>query len=96
MRDRTLMTSHAAGRAKQRGIPPLIEEWLDKYGEQDYDGHGACRIFFSKKSIRRMERDFGRAPVRKMSEWLRAYKVEDSHDGNIITVGHRFQHLRRR
>lgn len=96
MRADTFIESHATRRAKQRGIPPLIEYWLDEYGEEDYDGHGGCRIFFSKRSIRRMEQDFGRAPVRKMSEWHRAYKVIDSHDGHVITVGHRFRRLRRK
>ncbi len=89
-------TEHAATRARQRGIPPLIEEWLDAYGEQNYDGHGARVVFFSKKSIRRMEREFGRAPVRKLSEWLDVYKVEDSSTSSVITIGHRYQRVRRK
>jgi len=43
-----------------------------------------------------MERDFGSAPVRKMSEWLDAYKVEDSRSGQVITLGRRYRHLRRK
>lgn len=89
-------TEHAIARARQRGIPPLIEEWLDGYGEENYDGHGARVVFFSKKSIRRMEREFGRAPVQKLSEWLDVYKVEDSSTSKVITIGHRYQHLRRK
>ena len=89
-------THHALARARQRGIPPLIEQWLDTYGQEDYDGNGARRVFFSKASIRRMERDFGRAPVQKLSEWLDVYKVEDSSSGWVITIGHRHRHLRRR
>ena len=87
---------HAQTRAQQRAIPPLIEQWLDEYGEEDYDGHGARRIFFSKRSIRKMERDFGHAPLRKLNEWLNVYKVEDSRSGQIITIGHRYRHLRRK
>ena len=87
---------HANYRAQQRGIPPLIEQWLDAYGEEDYDGNGACRVFFSKKSIRKMERDFGRAPVQKLSAWLDAYKVEDSGTGSVITIGHRYRRMRRK
>ena len=26
-------TRHAAKRAKQRGIPPLVQQWLDEFGE---------------------------------------------------------------
>lgn len=87
---------HAHARAQQRAIPPLIEQWLDAYGDEDYDGHGARRVFFSRKSIRSMERDFGHAPVRKMSQWLDVYKVEDSRSGRLITIGHRYQHLKRK
>lgn len=83
-----MVTKHAAIRAKQRGIPPLVEQWLDEFGEEVYDGRGAIRIYFSRKSIRAMQRAFGRAPVRRMHEYLDAYKVESSHDGRVITVGH--------
>lgn len=89
-------TQHGEIRARQRGIPPLIEEWLDAYGEEDFDGRGARRVYFSKKSIRRMERDFGRAPVRKLSEWLNAYKVEALEEDRIITIGHRYHRIWRR
>lgn len=89
-------TAHAEIRSRQRGIPRLIEEWLDGYGEESYDGMGARVIFFSKKSIRKMEREFGRAPVRKLSEWLDVYKVEDTATSRIITIGHRFRRLRRK
>lgn len=89
-------TSHATIRAQQRGIPPLIDQWLDQYGEEEYDGHGGVVRFFSHASIRAMERAFGGAPVRKMSEYLHAYKVESSHDGSIITIGHRIKRINRR
>ena len=88
--------SHAEVRAQQRCIPPLVEQWLDQFGEERYDGHGGVVRFFSHSSIRAMERTFGRAPVRKMSEYLRAYKVETSHDGQTITVGHRTKRINRR
>jgi len=88
-------TKHASARAQQRGIPPLIERWLDEFGEELYDGHGSVVRFFSRRSRRRMEREFGSAPVRKMSEYLSAYKVESSHDGRTITVGHRTRRFRR-
>ncbi len=89
-------TVHAQTRAQQRGIPLLIEEWLDSYGDEEYDGRGARVVFFSKKSIRKMERQFGRAPIRKLSEWLDVYKVEDVGSAQIITIGRRFKRLRRK
>ena len=61
-------TRHAHTRAQQRGIPPLIDQWLDAYGEEEYDGRGGITRYFSSRSLRAMERDFGRAPVAHRDE----------------------------
>lgn len=89
-------THHAAVRARQRAIPPFAEFLLDEFGERLYDGHGGIRVFFSRRSIRRMERCWGRRPVARMSEYFGAYRVEDSRDGTTITVGHRSKRMNRR
>ncbi|MBK5295003.1 MAG: hypothetical protein JJE04_25420 [Acidobacteriia bacterium] len=89
-------TQHAATRARQRAIPPFVEFLLDEFGERIYDGRGGIRVFFTQKSIRRMEHSFGRRPVAKMSEYLGVYKVDDSRDGMTITIGHRSQRMKRR
>lgn len=86
---------HAASRAQQRGIPPLVEQWLEEFGEEAYDGHGAVVRYFSRSSVRSLERAFGRAPVRKLAEYLGAYKVDSSRDGSLITIGHRFRRVPR-
>lgn len=91
-----IWSQHASMRAQQRTIPPLIEQWLDEFGEIDYDGHGAVRRYFSHRSIRRMEREFGSRPVHRLAEYFGAYKVESNSDGVIITVGHLTRRLRRR
>ena len=88
-------TRHASTRSQQRGIPPLIDQWLDAYGEEIYDGRGGIRIYFSKRSIRDMERAFGREPIRRMSDYFDAYKVTSSHDGATLTIGHLFKRIRR-
>ena len=88
-------TNHAQQRAQQRGIPPLIDQLLEMYGQEQHDGHGAVVLYLDKASLRRMERDMGRRPVARLSEWLDAYKVKST-DGNTITVGHRYQRIRRR
>lgn len=87
-------TEHAAIRSQQRCVPKLIVDWLADYGEEVYDGHGGVVRFFSRRSIRRMERDFGSVPVRKLSEYLRCYMVEASDDGSVITVGKRHRNAR--
>jgi hypothetical protein len=88
--------THAAVRAQQRGLPPLIDQWLDQFGEEAYDDHGGIVRYFSHGSRRALERTFGRAAVRKLAEYLDAYKVEDSHDGRPITTGHRFKRINRK
>lgn len=89
-------TRHATLRARERGIPPLIDQWLDEFGEEQYDGHGAIIRFFSRRSIRRLERCFGSVPVRALARYRDAYKVLGSSDGCTITVGHRTKRVIRR
>lgn len=88
-------STHAKIRAQQRGIPGLIEHWLDQYGDEVYDGHGGVIRFFSRRSKRAIERYEGREPVRRMWEFLDAYKVESSHDGSTVTMGRRHKRIKR-
>lgn len=88
-------THHAQIRAQQRGIPPLVSQLLDLYGQEEHDGHGAVILYLNKLSIRNMERDLGRRPVARLSEWFDAFKVKGP-DGQTITIGHRTRHLRRK
>jgi hypothetical protein len=88
-------TRHADHRAQQRGIPPLVGELLDRYGEEEHSTNGAFVLYLSKASIRHMERDLGRRPVACLSQRLNAYKVTGS-DGQTITVGHRTRRLWRK
>lgn len=88
-----MQTKHFSVRSQQRGVPPLVKDWLLSYGEESYDGHGAIVRYFNDRSIRQMERDMGREPIRRMSEYLRCYLVEST-DGAIITVGKRHRHSR--
>lgn len=83
-------TQHAAQRIQQRGIPPLVSNWLLDYGERNFDGHGGVIRYFSHRGVRKMERELGRAAVKRMSEFLRCYLVESSNDGAVITVGKRY------
>lgn len=89
------LTKHAAARACQRAIPPFVEFLLDEFGERLYDARGGIRVFFTRRSIRRMEQSFGRRPVAKMSEYFGVYKVEDSRNGITITVGHLSKRIKR-
>jgi len=90
----SLFTGHARQRAQQRGIPPLVTNWLLDYGEQSFDGRGAVVRYFTRKSLRRMERDLGAVPVRRMSEFMRCYLVESVDDGSVITIAKRYANKR--
>jgi hypothetical protein len=88
-----MYSKHANNRKQQRGIPSLIQYWLLDYGQETYDGHGTIIRYFTKKSVRRMEQDFGREPIRRLSEYLNSYLIE-SIDGVIVTVGKRYANSR--
>src|SRR5258708_5110964 len=81
-------SKHAEIRAQQRCIPPMIDQLLDLYGQEEHDGHGAVILYLNRDSIRNRERDLGRRPVSRLAEWFDAYKVKST-DGHTITVGHR-------
>ncbi len=89
-------TRHARERAQQRGIPPFIDQVLDLYGKEHYDGHGGVILYLDRKSIRSMERGMGREPVRLLAQWRDAYKVKSSTDGVTITTGHLIRRIWRR
>jgi len=86
----TKQTQHAKVRQQQRGIPQLVQDWLIDFGQEQYDGKGGIVRFFNRTSLRLMEKAFGQAPIARMSEYLRCYLVQDSHDGSIITLGKRY------
>lgn len=86
------MSKHAEVRSQQRGIPPLIINWLKDFGELTHDHNGAVILYFTKKSKRQLEKAVGREVICRLSEWLDSYAVQ-SLDGNLITVGHRYQRI---
>ena len=86
-------TKHAPVRAQQRAIPPLVDRLLDEFGEELHDGQGAIRVFFSRRSIRLMERALGHQPVTLLNRYLNAYKVETT-DGLTITKGWRTKRVK--
>jgi hypothetical protein len=88
-------TRHAQVRAQQRGIPPMVDQLLDLYGQEEYGGHGDITVYLSKDSIKKMERDLGHRPVSRLAEWFDAYKVRST-DGLTITIGHRTRRLWRK
>lgn len=87
-------TQHSRKRAQQRCVQPLMDELLDRFGQEQHDHQGAVVVFFDKDSRRRMERELGRHAVACISQWLNVYKVRGT-NGHTITVGYRTRRIRR-
>jgi hypothetical protein len=94
MTEKTNLTDHAKVRAQQRGIPPLIVDWLKRFGAASNDGHGAQVRYFDKRSRKLLEQRVGREVVSRLSELLDAYLVVGD-DGTVVTVGHRYKRIHR-
>ena len=90
-----MQTKHSAVRAQQRAIPPFVDRLLDEFGEESHDGKGAIRVFFSHRSVRKMEQALGHQPVSMFKRYLNAYKIETT-DGPTITKGWRTAKISRR
>lgn len=88
------LTQHAEARMQQRGIRSTIVESLLDYGTIMYDHRGAALVFFDRKAKTRLLRNVGRARYRVMEKQLNTYAVV-SHDGSVVTVGHRSKRIPR-
>ncbi len=88
------LTRHASKRAQQRGLPPLIVDWLDTYGARAQDRGGASILYFDKTGRRNLERDVGSQVVDRLRSLLDAYLVM-ADDGTVITLGWRFKRVPR-
>jgi len=89
-----MKTKHAAIRAQQRGINFGIERLLQTYGEVRAAPHGCVMKFFSKRSIREMEAEFGHFFIAKNHEKLRSYLIESRTDRAVVTIGKLYQNQR--
>ena len=85
----TSYTNHAEIRLQQRGIQPVVSDWLLAYGEEEFSGHGVIVRYFSSNGIRQMIGEIGKEPVQRMSEYLRCYLIQANDNGSIITIGKR-------
>lgn len=88
------LSRHGQARQQQRGIPPLVVDWLVRYGSVRHDKRGARVCYFDRQSRKALAREVGEAVVNRMSGLLNAYAVL-SGDDVVVTVGHRTQRIRR-
>ena len=86
------MNKHAQTRLQQRTIPPLIIEWLCKYGSRLQGMNGTTVCFFDRDSRRCLASEVGQIVIRRLSDMMDAYVVLSG--DNIVSVGHRYKPLR--
>ena len=89
-----MYSEHARIRMQQRGVPPLIIEWLLQYGAMVYDHQGARIRYFDKESRKRIRKEKGDIALRRFHELLDCYAVV-SEDGTVVTVGHAYGRIRK-
>lgn len=87
-------TKHASVRMQQRGIPPLIVEWLRTFGVSRHDHRGAEILYFDKHSRKALAKVVGEEIVSRLAGLLDTYAVI-ADDGMVITAGHRYRRIAR-
>jgi len=85
-----MLSNHARIRMQQRGIPERVLDWLLAFGAVDHP-RGAEVYFFDRKARRALARHVGDAQLVRYDKALDAYAV--CTDGQVITVGHRYQRI---
>jgi response regulator RpfG family c-di-GMP phosphodiesterase len=81
------LTAHASKRAQQRAIPPIVVEWLMRFGSQSWS-RGASVYMFEKESRRRLRSHLGQRLFTSIEPWLDAYAVVGG-GRKVVTVGWR-------
>ena len=83
------MTKHAQTRSQQHAIPPLIIDWLCRYGSRLNGMNGTTVCFFDRESRRCLASEVGHVVVRRLSDMMDTYLVLSG--DSIVTIGHRYK-----
>lgn len=86
------LSCHAQTRCQQRGIPPLIREWLQLYGAE-VQTHGATKRYFDRAARKRLAAEVGHQVVDRLGPLLNTYLVETT--DVVVTAGVRTKRLKR-
>lgn len=87
------LSNHAGVRCQQRGIPPLIRQWLHEFGSEVVS-HGATKRYFDHRAKKRLAAAVGAQVVDRLGGLLNVYLVES--DERVITAGHRTRRIKQR
>ncbi len=86
------LTTHAAQRLRQRGIPPAALDVLEDFGHVHHDHHGAEILYMDHRARRAARRALGDDAWRQAERLMNVYAVVA--DGCVVTVGHRTRRVR--
>ena len=92
----TYISKHASRRMQKRSVPPIVLDWLQDYGSEQYDGRGAVIRYFDRAAKERLKRVYGHQFVRTSKKYLAVYMVEDVAGQSLVTVGYRNRRIPRR
>ena len=88
----TTLTKHAKQRMQQRSIPPIIVDWLIRFGQSEPSGDGTRKYYFDKSSHRRFQKYAGQLSA-MLEQYLNVYVVLDN-DFTVVTVAPRCERIR--
>ena len=80
-------THHGSVRARQRGVPPIVLDWLMDYGRVKWRG-GADVYYFDHATRKALRRTIGKPVYKRVTDLLDVYAVV-SDEGTLITCGWR-------
>jgi hypothetical protein len=82
-------SQHAGVRCQKRALSSLVLDCLQQFGQEVHDHHGCVMYHFTKRSLRALERSWGREPVRRLLYDQRAAYAVVASDGTVVTAGWR-------
>jgi hypothetical protein len=83
---------HAAIRCQQRNICQMVLDLLMEFGATEISGNGTTKYFFDKPARKRLAVYAG-SLSQFLQEYLDVYAVVA--DNKVVTVGHRYERIRR-
>ncbi len=86
------LTLHGGERLQKRSIPPVMIEYLERFGSEERCGK-AYKLFFDKAARKRLQHHLGRL-FRDVERWLNIYAVFND-QGLMVTAGYRTKGINR-
>ena len=88
-------SDHSTARMQQRCIPPLLVDWLLRFGTRWPAGGGTERVALDHRGRRELEREIGAWAYLRLERKLDAFILVDA-SGALVTAGYRTVRTRRR